>query len=128
MDSLANCFPRAWDHTRSYGITRELLHIRARHIHNMFHESVLHPYVVNDDTRFPKRETCVNVNIGTDPEEEWVICSIEDHHWSPGLKFLVHWELGDTSWEPLKVVNELEALDHYLELEGVDSPYKLRRK
>ena len=94
----------------------------------MFHESVLRPYVVNDDTRFPKCETRINVDIRTDPEEEWVVHSIEDHCWSPGLNFLVRWELGDTSWEPLKVVDELEALDHYLELEGVDSPFKLRCK
>ncbi|KAF8707050.1 hypothetical protein AX14_013058 [Amanita brunnescens Koide BX004] len=52
--------------------------------------------------------------IEADPDEEWVIHLIEDHRWSPDLKFLVRWELGDTSWEPLKVVDELEALDHYL--------------
>ena len=89
---------------------------------------MLHPYVVSDDDQFPKRETCVNVDIGADPNEEWVVCSIEDHHWSPDLKFLVRWELGDASWEPLKVVDELEALDHYLELEGVSNPLKLCRK
>ena len=90
--------------------------------------SVLRPYVINDNTHFPKRETRVNVDIRTDPEEEWIVHSIEDHRWSPGLKFLVRWELGDASWEPLKVVDELEALDHYLELERVDSPFKLHHK
>ncbi len=102
--------------------------LKARHIHNVFHESVLRPYVVNDDARFPKRETRVHVDIGNDPDQEWVIRAIEDHRWAPGLKFLVRWELGDASWEPLKVVEELEALDHYLELEGVCDPRKLRRK
>ena len=89
---------------------------------------MLRPYIVNDDDRFPKRETRINVDIGADPDEEWVVRLIEDHRWSPDLKFLVRWELGDASWEPLKVVDELEALDHYLELEGVSDPLKLRRK
>ena len=35
--------------------------------------------------------------------------------------FKVRWELGDATWEPLDVVEDLEALDHYLELEGVTS-------
>ena len=102
--------------------------LREQHIHDVFHESVLHPYVVNDNDQFPKRETRVNVDIGADPNEEWVVRSIEDHRWSPDLKFLVRWELGDASWEPLKVVDKLEALDHYLKLEGVSDPLKLRRK
>ena len=68
----------------------------------------------------------VRTNCNTD--EEWVVRSIEDHRWSPDLKFLVCWELGDASWEPLKVVDKLEALDHYLKLEGVSDPLKLRRK
>ena len=41
--------------------------------------------------------------------------------------FLVRWELGDSTWEPLEVVAELEALDRYLELEGVSDPLKLHR-
>ena len=100
-------------HTSSYKIKLPP-DLREQHIHNVFHESVLRPYVVNDDDRFPKCETCINVDIGADPDEEWVVRSIEDHRWSPDLKFLVRWELGDASWEPLKVVDELEALDHYL--------------
>ena len=89
---------------------------------------MLRPHIVNDNTRFPKCKTRINVDIRTNLEEEWVIRSIEDHRWLPGLKFLVRWELGDASWEPLKVVDKLEALDHYLELEGVGNPFKLRRK
>ncbi len=114
-------------HTSTYKI-KLLPDLRARHIHDVFHESVLRPYVANDNTGFPKHETCVNVDIGTDPDKEWVIRSIEDHCWSPGLKFRVHWEMGDTTWEPLKVVDELEALNQYLELEGVKDPLKLHRK
>jgi len=102
--------------------------LKARHVHDVFHEGVLRPYVTNDDAWFPKRETRVNVDIGTDLDEEWVIRSIEDHCWSPGLKFLVRWEMGDATWEPLKVVDELEVLDQYLELEGVNDSLKLHHK
>ena len=101
--------------------------LKARRIHDVFHESVLRPYVENDAEKFPKRETRVQLDIGNDPDEEWVVDAIEDHRWSPNLMFLVRWELGDASWEPLEVVEELEALDRYLELEGVEDPLKLRR-
>ena len=40
--------------------------------------------------------------------------------------FEVQWQLGDTTWEPLETVNELKALDEYLELEGVKEPLSLR--
>ena len=69
----------------------------------------------------------VHLDIGNDPDEEYVVDVIEDHRWSPSLMFLVRWELGDSTWEPLEVVAELEALDRYLELEGVSDPLKLRR-
>jgi len=101
--------------------------LKARRIHDIFHESVLRPYVENDAEKFPKRETRVQLDIGNDLDEEWVVDAIEDHRWSPNLMFLVRWELGDASWEPLEVVEELEALDRYLELEGVEDPLKLRR-
>ena len=102
--------------------------LKARCIHDVFHERVLKPFVDNDSTKFPRRETRVRYDIGNDPEQEWVIRTIEDHRWSPRLAFKVHWELGDSTWEPLEVVEELEALDQYLELEGVSMPSDLRCK
>jgi hypothetical protein len=42
--------------------------------------------------------------------------------------FKVHWELGDLTWEPLDVVEDLKALDDYLELEGIQEPSDLQRK
>ena len=88
---------------------------------------MLHPYIENDISKFPKHETHVHLDIGNDLDYEWVISNIEDHQWSPSLMFLVCQELGDVTWEPLDVVEELEALDWYLELEGVDSPLRLRQ-
>ena len=102
--------------------------LRARRIHDTFHEKLLKPYVTNDDDKFPKRETRVPYDIGNDPEQEWVVDAIEDHKWSPRLMFKVRWALGDETWEPLHVVNELEALDRYLELEGVPKPADLRKE
>ncbi|KIL54080.1 hypothetical protein M378DRAFT_50390, partial [Amanita muscaria Koide BX008] len=51
-------------------------------------------------------------------EQEWVVQSILDHRWSPNLEFKIQWQYGDSTWEPLDVANDLEALDQYLELEG----------
>ena len=102
--------------------------LQAQRIHDTFHEKLLKPYVANDDDKFPKRETWVPYDIGDDPEQEWVIEAIEDHKLSPRLLFKVRWALGDKTWEPLHVVNELEVLDQYLELEGVPKPTDLRRK
>jgi len=44
--------------------------------------------------------------------------------------FLVLWNLGDTTWEPYSKCKDLEALDRYLELLGIDSKdwKKLPRK
>jgi hypothetical protein len=34
-------------------------------------------------------------------------------------EFEVWWSLGDTIWEPLSSCKDLEALDQYLELQGI---------
>jgi len=101
--------------------------LKTRRVHDIFHEKVLKPYVGNNYDKFPKRESRVRYDIGDDPEQEWVVEAIEDHKWSPRLTFKVRWALGDFTWEPLHVVNELEALDQYLELEGVTKPSELRK-
>ena len=102
--------------------------LRLRKVHNTFHEKLLKAYINNNDKKFPKCKTRIPYDIGNDPEQEWVVEAIEDHKWSLRLIFKVHWAVGDTTWEPLHVVDELEALDHYLELEGVSSPSDLRRR
>jgi hypothetical protein len=70
----------------------------------------------------------MHYDVGNEPDKEWVVSSIEYHKWSPVLMFKVRWELGDLTWEPLDVVEDLEALDDYLELEGVQEPSDLQRK
>ena len=102
--------------------------LKARRIHDTFHEKMLKPFLPNNETKFPKCETRAHYDVGNDPDQEWVVESIEDHKWSPKLLFKVRWALGDSMWELLHVVDELEALDRYLELEGVTTPSDLRRK
>ena len=99
-----------------------------RQVHDVFHENVLKLHIPNNDELFPKRDALKHYDFGNDPEQEWVVQSILDHRWSPNLEFKIQWQYGDSTWEPLDVVNDLEALDQYLELEGVTEPLRLRRK
>ena len=41
------------------------------------------------------------------------------------FEFQVKWTAGDVTWELLSSCKELEALDNYLELQGVETPQDL---
>ena len=62
-----------------------------------------------------------------DDKQEWLVEEITSHQWlnSKELKLKVRWMLGDTTWEPLVACKDLEALDLYLELQGVAHPRDL---
>ena len=62
-----------------------------------------------------------------DNEQEWLVEDITSHHWSNSkeLELEVRWTLGDTTWEPLASCKDLEALDLYLELQGIALPHDL---
>jgi len=102
--------------------------LAKRQVHDVFHENVLKPFIPNNDELFPKRDALKHYDFGNDPDHEWVVQSITDHRWSPNLEFKVQWQYGDSTWELLTIVDDLEALDQYLELEGVTEPLRLRRK
>jgi transposase InsO family protein len=102
--------------------------LSRRRVHDVFHENVLKPFVRNNDELFPGREALPHYDFGDDPDREWIVKNIVEHKWAPGLLFKVQWEYGDSTWESLSVVEELQALDNYLELEGVSDPLQLRRK
>src|ERR1700710_931248 len=85
-----------------------------------FHNSLIRPYIPNNDTWFPNHETKAFYDFGKDDAQEWFVDEIIGHEWTnEGLQFRVQWTLGDVTWEPLSGVKELEALDRYLELWGV---------
>lgn len=90
-----------------------------RRIHPTFHARLLRPAVANDDARFPNREATFFYDFGDDPEREWRVDSIVDHHFSGNtINFDVLWETGDITREPYTNCKDLEALDQYLELHG----------
>ena len=44
------------------------------------------------------------------------------HQWKGNkLSFLVQWNLGDTTWEPYTECKDLEAVDRYLEILGINN-------
>ena len=55
---------------------------------------------------------------------------ITSHCWSNSkeLELEVRWMLGDTTWEPLASCKHLEALDLYLELQGIAHPRDLPKR
>jgi hypothetical protein len=100
-----------------------------RRIHPTFHAKLLRPAILNDDTRFPNREAIFFYDFGDDPEREWLVDSIVDHHLIGNtIKFDVLWETGEVTREPLQNCKELAALERYLELHGVTHWHELHRK
>ena len=95
-------------------------------INPTFHTSLVQPYIKNNDILFPKRDTKVYYNFGNDKNQEWLIEEILAHKWTNNdLEFQVKWTVGDVTWEPLSSCKDLEALDVYLELQGVKTPQSL---
>ena len=53
-------------------------------------------------------------------DQEWLVEEILAYKWTNNdLEFQVKWMAGDVTWELLSSCKELEALDVYLELQGV---------
>lgn len=105
--------------------------LERQRIHPVFHITKLRPYTPNDDDLFPGREARKFYDFGNDPDDEWVVSAITDHSWIGRAKdpiFRIQWEYGDVTWQPLSEVQELKALEGYLELMGVDSPHELPKK
>jgi hypothetical protein len=103
--------------------------LRRRRVHARFHVDRLRRYEANDDTLFPKRDAIAFYDVGIDEDAEWVVDEIVAHQWhGTTIKFLVRWNLGDSTWEPSENCKDLEALDRYLELQGARSIRQLPRK
>ena len=96
--------------------------LKSRRIHSTFHVSRLRQHEPNDDALFLCQEVKVFYDFGEDLNKEWLVEAIIGHRWNGcHLECEVRWNLGDTTWEPYTGVKELVALDHYLELQGVES-------
>ena len=105
--------------------------LKARRIHPSFHVSRLRAYIGNDDSVFPKRDVRAYYDFGNAEDNEWLVDDIVAHQWNGNkVSFLVQWNLGDTTWESYSECKDLEALDRYLELLGIDDDdwRKLPRK
>jgi hypothetical protein len=103
--------------------------LQARNLHDRFHWSKLHPYQANDDVLFPHREVHRFYDFGTPDDQEWLVEEILTHEWEGNqLYFQIHWNLGDTTWEPLEMCEALQALDEYLHLQGVGDIMGLPRR
>ncbi|GJE92037.1 polyprotein [Phanerochaete sordida] len=103
--------------------------LRRRNIHPTFHVGLLRRHEANDDELFPHRDTKTLYDLGIDPDTEWLVDEILSHRWAGRRpEFLVRWNLGDTTWEPLDECRKLEALDRYLELLGVRTWSALPRR
>ena len=69
-------------------------------------------------------------DFGQDDKQEWLVEEITSHGWSNSkeLELEVRWTLGNTPWEPLAACRDLEALDLYLEHQGIAHPHDLPKR
>ncbi|KAF8235191.1 hypothetical protein L208DRAFT_1174562, partial [Tricholoma matsutake] len=98
--------------------------LQSRRVHGRFHVNLLHPYFPSDDTLFPNRRCLDPYDFGVPDDMEWWVEEIMAHRWKAhrwkgrALELEVKWSVGESTWEPLAVCNELVALDAYLALVG----------
>ena len=95
--------------------------LASRPIMPTFHTSLVRPFVPNDEVQFPKWEAKSFYDFGNDDDQEWFVKEIITHRreGDKNLSLQVRWTLGDVTWEPYNICKDLEALDRYLELQGV---------
>ena len=101
------------------------MHLKKRGVHDVFHSSLLRIHMPNDDRLFPGR---MDVQLGVSPEadDEWAVDVIRTHAGAgEDAVFEILWKSGDVTWMPYFQIKELQALEVYLELLGVDEISKL---
>ena len=103
--------------------------LAKRRVHPRFHVNCLRPYRSNDDTLFPGREKAEPYDFGAPGDAEWYVDEIVGHRWKGrNIEFLVKWNLGDSTWEPIGNYNKLAALDGYLTLMDIKDWQELPKK
>jgi hypothetical protein len=101
----------------------------ARKIHPTFHAAKLRPHHQNDEVSFPGREAHGYYDFGQAEEKEWLVAELVGHKWEGNkISFHVQWDTGECTWEPYTTCKDLEALDRYLELRGVQNWRSLPKK
>jgi hypothetical protein len=106
--------------------------LAARNIHPVFHASLLRPYHPNDPDLFPRRDSQHEYDFGLPDDREWLVEEITKHVWEGRgkntIRFFIKWVASDEiTKEPLETVEDLEALDRYLDLQGVQEWNELPR-
>jgi len=95
----------------------------------VFHVLLLRAYHASKDLMFHNRVHPEPYDFGAPDEHKWFVDKLLGHQWKgKSLEFEVRWSLGDTTWEPFENCKELEALDWYLEIQGVNCPAELLRQ
>jgi hypothetical protein len=94
--------------------------LARRRIHSRFHITLLRPHSPNDDALFLNRKKAEPYDFGAPESAEWYVDEIVGHQWKGwNMEFLVKWNMGDSTWEPIVHCNKLAALDDYLMLLGI---------
>ena len=101
--------------------TLDLPEMCKRRIHPMFHIGLLCQYEENNDALFLRRNAQAFYDV-----RQTKVNKVITHQWARNrLKFLMKWNLGDSTWEPSSSCKELEPLDRYLKLQGVSNIHQL---
>ena len=94
--------------------------LHQRGIHDVFHLSLLHIHVPNDDRLFPGRLDEQIPELGG-TAHEWTVNKILSHQGSHSdAKFEVLWTSGDKTWLPYGEIAHLHALTDYFEILGIN--------
>ncbi|KAG8733788.1 hypothetical protein FRC12_018761 [Ceratobasidium sp. 428] len=99
--------------------------LSARGIHPVFHASLLRPHMPNNDRKFPGQSGEQIIALDKEPEEWAVDCTVTHAGKGRESKFKLLWKSGDYSWEKFKHIRHLEAMDAYLEAQGVHNATQL---
>jgi hypothetical protein len=103
--------------------------LTRRRIHLRFHVSLLRLHYPNDDVLFLNRERAEPYDFSAPDDAEWFVDEIVRHRWKGrNIEFLVKWNMGDSTCEPLGNCNELVALDQYLMLMDIKEWQELPKR
>jgi hypothetical protein len=115
---------------RSSNVTLALpADLRKRRIHATFHMSRIRKCYQSDLEKFPLRDTHIFYDFGDNDELEYVVKYISAHRWegrnNSCLMLYINFEDGTNEWQSWDKLDDLIALQDYLELRGCEKPTDL---